>query len=519
MKIYMHSQHTTCNICQHKATNAKKLTFHIKGIHKLSAEQYTAKYLTDNGQRPNCPECCAQTRYVSFTFKKFCVQHSNMGEAAGGKKGGATKRQWNKGETKNTNKTIATQAKNAEGAGNNFAGRKHTVETKKLMADKRKLTETEYIKRVSSRPDQFICLTPYNEYYDRAVQYLTFRCVICDTRIQHTLMNFERNPLCRTCTPLGSVAQHEIEDFVRSLGVDVVSGDRTVLNGKELDIYVPSRMFAIEYNGLYWHSEAASARDNLQGDENEKRKHFTKWKMCANNGVDLMQIYTDEWRERSDIVKSMIKHRLHMTKTALNARDLIMKHVSNVERDRFFDANHISGSTSAGVCCFGLYDDDLPVCMLSVRRPWAKHRYTDLAEIARFATAKNTIVRGGLSKLLKHVKTECIAQDFRGLMTYADLRFGAGRGYAAVGFMHSGLTGIGYDYTDGLKRYGRFAFRTTETMTEKQLADISNMVRVNNCGSNIYTMMFDGSTWSPSPRAKDDVVEQHANEDIDHEAI
>jgi hypothetical protein len=58
-----------------------------------------------------------------------------------------------------------------------------------------------------------------------------------------------------TDTRWESRAQLEIYDFVRSLAPDAVLSDRTVIAPKELDIWVPSSKFAIEFNGLFWHSE------------------------------------------------------------------------------------------------------------------------------------------------------------------------------------------------------------------------------------------------------------------------
>ena len=47
----------------------------------------------------------------------------------------------------------------------------------------------------------------------------------------------------------------EIVNFIKSLNIKVDENNTTILNGKELDIYIPSHNVAIEYDGLYWHSE------------------------------------------------------------------------------------------------------------------------------------------------------------------------------------------------------------------------------------------------------------------------
>ena len=39
---------------------------------------------------------------------------------------------------------------------------------------------------------------------------------------------------------------------------NIILHDRNILNGKEIDIFIPKLKIGVEYNGLYWHSEANS---------------------------------------------------------------------------------------------------------------------------------------------------------------------------------------------------------------------------------------------------------------------
>ncbi|MCK9320064.1 hypothetical protein, partial [Methanoculleus sp.] len=61
---------------------------------------------------------------------------------------------------------------------------------------------------------------------------------------------------CPTCANEKVISSYELElqDFIKSLNIDYVFQDRKILNGKELDIFIPSKKVAIEFNGLYWHS-------------------------------------------------------------------------------------------------------------------------------------------------------------------------------------------------------------------------------------------------------------------------
>ena len=52
-----------------------------------------------------------------------------------------------------------------------------------------------------------------------------------------------------------SYSEKELSDFVKSLGVEIIENDRNIISPKELDIYIPSKKLAIEFDGLYYHSE------------------------------------------------------------------------------------------------------------------------------------------------------------------------------------------------------------------------------------------------------------------------
>jgi len=44
-------------------------------------------------------------------------------------------------------------------------------------------------------------------------------------------------------------------EFISTISDNVIYNSRKILNGKELDAYLPNNGLAIEFNGLYWHSD------------------------------------------------------------------------------------------------------------------------------------------------------------------------------------------------------------------------------------------------------------------------
>lgn len=62
---------------------------------------------------------------------------------------------------------------------------------------------------------------------------------------------------CPKCFRNSSKKEIEIVNFLKNLGIEnIITGSKDILsNSKELDIFLPDYNLAIEFDGLYWHSE------------------------------------------------------------------------------------------------------------------------------------------------------------------------------------------------------------------------------------------------------------------------
>jgi len=108
---------------------------------------------------------------------------------------------------------------------------------------------------------------------------------------------------CSKCMSKTSKGEEELFNFVRSLYKDAIKNDRKIVNPKELDIYIPSKKVAIEYNGEYWHSnEVMSVRINRISEE----YHREKIQICEAYGIDLLFVWEDDWLRNKDTVKELI---------------------------------------------------------------------------------------------------------------------------------------------------------------------------------------------------------------------
>lgn len=468
-----------CLICGKKCKNNSSLAGHLGRGHKMSLEEYYEKHVY-SGQRPKCPICGDDTRFdrVTKTFKKYCVKHANEARREWSKNKKTLNYGWKKGLTKKDHPGIAEQARKMSGENNPWFGGL-PVETIQKASEARvkKLTLTSESFR---RKANLIHNQVYDYSFVRYVDTLTPVEIVCP--IHGVFLQKPREHIqgcgCPKCSNVGpSVGEQEVFDFIKSLGCNVRGSDRFLIEPQEVDIFVPSCGVAFEYNGLRWHSSQF---------REDKKYHLSKTKACLEKGVNLFHIFSDEWRDKREIIQSMIRHKLGKTQRKIYARKCVVQELENNSAKLFFERTHISGHVPARKTFALLYEGNV-VAALSLRKPWQK-KYGNAIEIARFSSDLNTVVVGGFQKLLKHVVVWAAKENFDSILTYADRRFGTGAVYERADFENLGSTQCDYWYTDGLNRFGRFRYRARDGQTEKQIAEDAGVFKIWGCGSNIYQM-------------------------------
>jgi hypothetical protein len=257
--------------------------------------------------------------------------------------------------------------------------------------------------------------------------------------------------------------------------------DRTVLEGKELDLLFPEYKVAVEVNGIYWHSDSRVT----------KHEHLDKTENCAKQGIKLLHFTDRQILLKPEIVNSMVRSALKVS-NKLAARKCEIRQIAFKDYEQFFNDNHISGNTSAKIS-YGLYFEDMLVSCMSFSTP----RFDKSAdwEIIRFASLLNTSVRGAASKLFaefvkNHSPTEVIS--------YADRRYGSGKVYERLEFSFERNTEVGYSYHHNkgsvVSRYQAQKHKLPALLGDKfqpELSERDNMVKagyhlVYDCGSAVW---------------------------------
>ena len=290
---------------------------------------------------------------------------------------------------------------------------------------------------------------------------------------------------CQKCSFEMSVSSGELDinNFINELGLKTETNKRTFVYPYELDIYIPEKKIAIEYDGLYWHNEL----------NKDSKYHLNKTELCEKQGIRLIHIFEDEWLYKQNIVKSRLKSLLGLTDEKIYARKCKIKDVSFSDCKIFLEKNHIQGNVNAKHR-YGLYYNDELVSIMtfgSKRKNLGSKSEDESYELLRFCNKLNTTVVGGASRLMNYfIKVH----NPKEIISYCDRRWSIGNMYEKLGFKLDHVSRPSYFYIKGDKRYNRFGYRKDilikqgfdKNKTEHEIMLERGIYRIYDCGTKVY---------------------------------
>lgn len=266
---------------------------------------------------------------------------------------------------------------------------------------------------------------------------------------------------CTILNPMGvqtSGRELELLDYIKGVyNGEIVESDRKVLNGKELDVYLPELKTAFEFNGIYWHGEMFK----------DKNYHYEKTAKCAEKGIQLIHIWEDDWIYKKDAVKNLIRGKLGVQENKINARDCLVKELDMRTAKDFCETYHLQGYTNAPIK-LGLYKDDKLVMVALFgqgRTISGGGKKEGEWELYRMCSLFDTLVRGGASKLVKHFTNLVHPKT---IYTFADLCVSNGKLYEKIGFEKLYVVEPTYFWCIGDKRYPRYRFQKSNLVECKE---------------------------------------------------
>ena len=322
-----------------------------------------------------------------------------------------------------------------------------------------------------------------------------FKCNVCSSIFLSTLDD-GKGPICKICNPSllfkpNKKAENELYEFLNFLLPDkIMCNDRTAIAPFELDFYVPFKNIAIEYNGLYWHSEYYK----------DKKYHLNKNQLCEQRNIHLIQIFEDEWQNKKELVKTKLKHILKENNTErIYARKCVVKEIDFTTTKIFLENNHIQGNDNS-TYKYGLFSANELVAVMTFSKPriaLGAKLTNSYFELCRYAALTSKVVIGGSGKLLSYFinKNNPIK-----IITYADKRwtYNTDNLYTKLNFKYIHTTQPNYFWCLNKTRYHRYNFTKYKlikkgknpSQTEKQIMHDDGYYRIWDCGHLKYELSF-----------------------------
>lgn len=261
---------------------------------------------------------------------------------------------------------------------------------------------------------------------------LLWKCNHCSSEFYSTF-RLSTNKSCPICNPKTMTwGEILISKWLDELNIDYEYGTYSIISPQQLDFYIPKLNLAIEFNGLYWHSE-------LMG--RKKTYHIDKFKKCESKNIKLIQIFEQDLIKNESLIKSRLLSSLKKSETKIYARNLQVVEITSSDAKQFYNNTHIQGSLSSKYN-YALVKDDIIYSVMSFSKTRFSSKLAEY-ELTRFSSLLNHNVIGAASKLFSHfIKLN----NVKSVVSYADLRWGRGQVYEKMNFVFSHYSQPNYWY-------------------------------------------------------------------------
>jgi hypothetical protein len=264
-------------------------------------------------------------------------------------------------------------------------GVENPMQNKEIKNKVRKTNRVKYFEKFKEKLKKYDLELDEISYFNEKI-FLT-KCKKCNRYFENNHMI----KMCPYCYNYSFSKQHKlIMRFLDSLNVYYETNKRIKQNDKqyEIDIFIPELNIGIEINGYYWHSL------NFKDENYHKNKQDFFRKLNIN--IIFLWEFDISNSIKFEIIKSMIKYKLHLIDNKIYGRKTEIKYVENDIAENFLNENHLQGYKLSNKN-IGLYYKNELVFLMT----FSKINENEF-EIVRVCNKINNIVIGGFSKLLNY---------------------------------------------------------------------------------------------------------------------
>jgi hypothetical protein len=303
------------------------------------------------------------------------------------------------------------------------------------------------------------------------------RCDDCKKTFTSTLYEHE-NIKCTYCFPPINIYS-SLYDYLKSIipKQEIEKNNDKILYGKTIDFYIPFKKIGI---------------DIVKLKTTNKNYLLNKMKACASHGVQLIQIYEDEWIYQCDIIKSILCKSFNVCVEKINNQNGIVREISNKEKNLFLNINHIQKSDKSSVRLGLFINNNLTsVATFSKSRRNKNYEY----EMLRYTDKLYTEVDGSLKILLNYFVEK---YNPKSIITYNDRRYYYAEPLVWLNFNFIKNTAPSHYYVSLDKKHRlnwiifqkanlkKILVKYKDDLTQEQNMKMNNFEVVYNCGYSVW---------------------------------
>jgi hypothetical protein len=274
--------------------------------------------------------------------------------------------------------------------------------------------------------------------------------------------------------------QREIYNLLKNENQNCLFSDREAISPLELDIYIPDKKFAIEYNGSFWHSEF------FLETKDAKLKHIRKTRLCNEKGIRLFHIFEHDWLNRKVQICNFIKTILGLNTKKIMARKCKIGNEPCVD---FINDNHIQGYGQGTIKFFNLICENEIVASMTASHHHRQNNENGNIVLNRLCFKDGVSVQGGSSRLFSEFVKWAKSEKYRSIISWSDSRWTLGKVYEILGFTLSKEYDPDYFYWNVRKNcyvskqsQQKKKNNCPEGMTERDWCQQNGLWRVWDCG-------------------------------------
>ena len=315
----------------------------------------------------------------------------------------------------------------------------------------------------------------YNNWYRKSSEGYLLRCTKCNTEFRK-ILHTGHDPMrwCPVCNKgLRSAPENELVKWLSSY-FNIERNKRNIIKPQELDIFIPEKNIALEFNGLYYHSKK------------ESTYHLKKTENCNKMGIKLIHIFEDEWYYKEKQTKSLVKDIIDFGKHKIDINKCYIKEITDKEAKRFINKYSLFPHQPSSIN-LGIFYKNRLIYVSTFRR--SKYTKTHEWELITHCSTFNFSVKNGLIHLTDYFKKNYS----NSLIYYEDRRYPHN-----ISFNILKITKPTYYYTKNFDRYSRLDFSKDKQRKilenyDNNLSEMQNMINnkfniIYDCGKIIYEL-------------------------------